>query len=383
MPKKKAIDVSTKEAHAYTPGLKVKKGIQVSKTRTLPILGEVLVNEGDEVGFDSIVAKALVPGKPTILKAADTLGVAPENLLPFMLKRKGDNVKEGELVAKYTPFWGLVKRFLYAPSDGVIEAVSDITGQVIMREPPTPVEVDAYVPGKITEVVPQMGVTIETHGAFVQGIFGIGGEAHGQLCIVSESQDEILNVDDIRPEHKGKIVVGGSFVALEAFKKAHELGVKGIIVGGIRGTDISEFLGYEIGVAITGHEDINLTLIATEGFGRMNMSARLFNMLKEFDGYEAAVNGATQIRAGVIRPEIIIPHNISAPDVEDELSGGMKPGTLVRIIREPYFGKIGSVVSLPVHLQKVETMSHVRVVEVEIGEDRVVVPRANVEIIEE
>ncbi len=61
----------------------------------------------------------------------------------------------------------------------------------------------------------------------------------------------------------------------------------------------------------------------------------------------------------------------------------MKPGTPVRVIREPYFGKIGTVKSLPVHLQEIETMSHVRVVEIILDEGEVIVPRANVEIIEE
>ncbi|HDD69413.1 MAG TPA: hypothetical protein ENG61_03545, partial [Candidatus Korarchaeota archaeon] len=60
------------------------------------------------------------------------------------------------------------------------------------------------------------------------------------------------------------------------------------------------------------------------------------------------------------------------------------PGTLVRIIREPYFGQIGRVVSLPIELQVIETESKVRVAEVELeGGKRVVVPRANLEIIEE
>jgi outer membrane lipoprotein SlyB len=60
--------------------------------------------------------------------------------------------------------------------------------------------------------------------------------------------------------------------------------VKGVIVGGINGVTINEFLGYEIGVAITGHEDVGLTLIITEGFGRMRMSDRTFNLLKKNEG---------------------------------------------------------------------------------------------------
>jgi hypothetical protein len=62
----------------------------------------------------------------------------------------------------------------------------------------------------------------------------------------------------------------------------------------------------------------------------------------------------------------------------------MVSGTPIRIIREPYFGAIGEVHSLPVELQQLESESMVRVVNIELDGGKVVtVPRANVEIIEE
>ncbi len=55
----------------------------------------------------------------------------------------------------------------------------------------------------------------------------------------------------------------------------------------------------------------------------------------------------------------------------------------VRIIREPHFGGIGTVVNLPVDLEDIETESKVRILEVELaGKERIRLPRANVEIIE-
>jgi len=375
---------SAKKAYAYTPGLKVKKAIEVSRTRILPIPGEVLVKENEEVDFETNVARAEVPGVPTLLRVSEVLNIAPDVVPAFMVKGVGDSVEEGDIVAQYTPFWGLIKRFAKAPIKGVIEAISDQTGQVVIREPPIPVDITAYISGKVVEILPERGVVIETPSTFIQGIFGIGGERHGELSVVVESNKDALTADDIKPEHKGKILVGGSLVTLEAYKKAEELGVNGVIVGGIKGADLKEILGYEIGVAITGHESVNTTLVVTEGFGQMNMSLRTFALLKDFDGFDAAVNGATQIRAGVIRPEIIIPQRkFALGSGAESLDQGMIPGTPVRIIREPYFGRIGTVASLPVQLQKVDTESDVRVLEVVLEEGNVVVPRANVEIIEE
>jgi hypothetical protein len=371
------------EAHAYTPGLKVKKSTIVAKQRLLPIPGEVLVKEGEEVDFEKIVARAKVPGKPNVIKAADLLNIQAENLPVFMLKKEGDTVEEGEIIAKYTPFFGLIKRFVRSPVKGIIESVSDMTGQIIIREPPESVEIKAYIPGRVKEIIPNRGVIIETEAAFIQGIFGIGGERHGEICFACDSPEEILTKEKIDESMKGKIIVGGSLATLDSLIKASQVGASGIIVGGIKGIDLKGYLGYEIGVAITGQEEVPITLIVTEGFGKMTMSSRVFNLLKEFEGYEAAINGATQIRAGVIRPEIIIPHKNNVMGEERSIEKGMKPGTLVRVIREPYFGKIGVVVSLPAELREIETESSVRVVEVKIDEGNIIVPRANVEIIEE
>jgi hypothetical protein len=377
-------DEKSAEAHAYTPGLKVKRAMLVDKTRRLPIFGEVFVKEGDVVDHDMIVARTEISGDPEIVKAALLLSVEPEDLERFMLKNVGDSVEEGELLASYRALFGLIKRDVPSPKEGVIETISEITGQVIIRGNPIPVDVDAYIPGKVVEVLPKEGSVIETNAAFIQGIFGIGGESHGRIRVAVDSSDAVLSGDLIKSEDKGLVLIGGSMVTMDALKKAVEVGVSCLVAGGVRHDDLIAFTGEEIGVAITGQEELGLTVIITEGFGKMRMSQTTFDLLNSFEGYYASVNGATQIRAGVLRPEIIIPHEEMADSESEELASGMVPGTPVRIIRQPYFGTIGVVKFLPVELQQVESESYVRVLDVELEDGTVVtVPRANVEIIEE
>ncbi len=374
----------TEEAHAYTPGLKVKRATIVDKMRRLPLLGKVYPKVGDVVNYDDIVAKTEISGDPEIVKLAMHLGLEPEDCLTFMIKEVGDRVEKGEQIAFYSALWGLIKKEVKAPITCTIESFSDVTGQLILRGPPIPVEVDAYIPGKVIEVMPREGAVIETNAAFIQGIFGIGGEVHGDIKVVVSGNDQTLDADLITEEHNDKVLISGNMVTLAALKKAVEVGVAAIVSGGVRHDDLTTFTGEEIGVAITGQEEVGLTLIITEGFGRMNMSLRTFDLLKEFDGYRASVNGTTQIRAGVLRPEIIIPHDIVEEDEGDGISQGMVYGTPIRIIRQPYFGAIGVVHSLPVELQRLESESAVRVIRIELdGGEVVTVPRANVEIIEE
>ena len=375
-----------KKVYAYTPGLTVTKNMTVRKTRILPLPGDVLVKKGDHVGFDTIVARAFAPGDPEIINAAAKLGVSKISLHLYMLKKVGDEIKEEEIIAQNIFFFGLIKRRIYAPFDGSVEHISDVSGRIIVRGAPIPVEVQAYIPGKVVEVMPEKGATIETEASFIQGIFGIGGESYGEIHLAVESRDEPLTPDIISSEHKGKIIVGGSYVTVDAMKKAVDEGVVGIVVGGIGSSDLKEFLGYEIGVAITGEEECGITVIATESFGEMSMADQTFDLLKEWEGRTASITGATQIRAGVLRPEIIVPTPEAAatPESGAELDAGMMPGTRIRAIRAPHFGKLGVVASLPAGLQKLETESMARVVEVEFDDGaRAIVPRANVELIVE
>jgi len=376
-------------ALAYTPGLKVKASTVIQVVRRLPIPGEVLVKEEERVEFDTVVARTSVPGGVEIVKLVHLLGIDPDDVGRYLTKKVGDDVKKDEVIAEKKGFLGMFKSVATSPTMGVIQQISELTGQVTISEPPVPIEIKAYVPGRIEKVLLNEGCIVRTSAALIQGIFGVGGETHGQLVFAVDSPDAMLTADGIRDDHAGKVVVGGSLVKVEALRKAASLGVKGIVVGGIEDKDLSDFLGYEIGVAITGHENIGLTLVVTEGFGTMRMSERTFNLLRRLEGKEAAINGATQIRAGVIRPEIIVPQPEAERVVHSAESSvvpqkGMEPGMAVRIIREPDFGRMGKIVRLPVDLQVVETESPVRVLEVDLEDGRkVVVPRADVEIIEE
>ncbi|MHA2067296.1 MAG: hypothetical protein ACXABY_23255 [Candidatus Thorarchaeota archaeon] len=375
-------------SYAYSPGLKVKKTMIVRKSRILPVPGDVLVTEGSLVSYDTVVARTYVPGDITMVPLFYNVGVEPYELPKVMLKKEGDTVKEGELLAVSKAFFGMFKTEYRSEVSGTIELISTVTGMVAIQGIPRPVNLDAYVSGRVVEVIPKLGVVIETPAAFIQGILGIGGERQGELMSVAAS-DEVLTPKVIGEDCAGKVLMGGSLVTAEFLRKAEDTGVRGIITGGIDSGELTSYLEYEMGVAITGNEDIGLTCIITEGFGEMAMASRTYNLLKGLDGMLTSLNGATQIRAGVIRPEIIVPvketsEAVFKMDEEEVLADGMYPGTRVRIIRQPYFGAIGTIHSLPVELQQLESESYVRVMVVDLDEgSQVTIPRANTEIIEE
>ena len=371
-------------AGAYTPGLTVSGDIVVRRIRRLPIKGEVQVSVGDHVSPTTVVARALLPGVLQTIKLADQLGVEAKDVRPFLKVKDGDAVEVGDLVAEGKKMFGLFK----APTatseyKGTIESFSEVTGNLLVRAPSIPIEMNAYIEGTVAEILPEEGAIIETRGAMVQGIFGVGGERLGKIRVAVADHEEILDVKHILPTDAGNIIVGGAGVTAAAIKKASEVNAIGIIAGGVKDSDLIEFLGYDIGVAITGQEAINITLMVTEGFGFLPMAQRTFDLLKTLDGQSSSINGATQIRAGVIRPEVIVP-NPGQTDSVESVSAVLELGigASIRVIREPYFGKLASVTELPPELVTLESGTTVRVLKAKLADgEEVTVPRANVEIV--
>jgi hypothetical protein len=372
-------------AHAFTPGLKVTESLIVRKTRRLPLLGEVLVAVGDRVRATDVVARTELPGKVYPVNLANTLGVLPEEIPERLLKEPGEKIARDEIIAESVGFFGMFKSHYRSPIDGTLDHASTVTGQVMLRGHPTPVEVQAYVDGTITEVIENEGVVVTTAATLIQGIFGLGGERQGAIRVVCEAPDEVLTPEKIDGYCKGKIVVGGAFASLAALKKAFDVGATGVIVGGFDYGDIKALLGYEVGVAITGGEKIPSTLIVTEGFGRIAMARRTHAILKRHEEQVASINGATQIRAGVIRPEVIIarPDEALPTDVAEAEPEGLDVGALIRVIRFPHFGRIGKVTALPAKLERMASETEVRVLEVTFEDgETAILPRSNIEMIE-
>lgn len=372
-------------AQAYTPGLKVTPCIRWRTRRVLPIPGEVLVASGQTVTSREIVARTLMPGDVTPIHVAKLLSIPASDVPRSMLKPVGAPVAPGEPLARSQGLFGLFRQEIKSAVAGTIETISPVTGQVMVRGEPRAVQVQAYLTGTVVEVLPHEGVIIEANVALIQGIFGVGGEAYGTLRAVCAQPDQDLTEDLITPALKGAVVVGGRRVTQTAVRKAQQFEVAAIVTGGIDDQDLREILGYDLGVAVTGSEKIGVTVIVTEGFGDIAMAGRTFQLLRQHEGADASVNGATQIRAGVLRPEVIIPlpPTAAVTNPQERPTGVLEVGAMVRVIREPYFGLIGTVVELPPEPRVLESESKARVVEVLLlrGE-KVVIPRANVELVE-
>ncbi len=371
---------------AYVSGLTITADTIVRKERRLPIAGEVVVAPGQEVEAETAIARAMRPGNLTSVKVSERLGIGPADVPAAMRKSQGQPVEAGEVIAETRAFFGLFHNVCQSPAAGVIEHISPLSGYVGIREPPVPLQVVAHIGGRIARVIEGQGAVVESRAALAQGIFGVGGERRGILRVAARGPEAPMDLSLVGDSARGAVLVAGATAASGALTEAARAGAAGVVVGSIADLDLRAFVGYDIGVAVTGQEPVPFTLIITEGFGLVAMAPATFELLASLAGRSASIDGTTQIRAGVMRPEIIVPLGADGGAAPREVGARhalpLRVGSQVRLIREPYFGQLAAVTALPAQPQEIETEAKVRVVEVRLeGGRRALVPRANVEMV--
>ena len=398
----------------------------IERTRLLPYKGEVLVKQGEVVKPWTPVARiGYLPGKMTRADISFQLKVPPARIAQYMVKAVGDQVEEGETLARGRLFWE--HREARSPAKGIVGLVSRYLGHAYIREPidlgeTEPAELDiasalgvqpffvteylsvslgksvskgqpvavrrksfgepptyvvsptygyvssidrkkgtvtitplfrttdvlAYIEGVVSRVIPDEGVVVTTACSLVNGVFGVGGETFGVLTIPAPGPDHVLCEGDIVETARGQVIVGGATATPEALEKAAGLGAKALVLG-YASVEMVRKVAPGVNMGITGNEDAELTLILTEGFRPQPMSADVFDALARAAGKTVSCNGTTHIRAGVIRPEIVIPE---APGATGSTMNGaagdswLSEGARARIVRRPYEGLRGAIESL-------------------------------------
>ena len=373
-------------SQAYTPTLVISECVSLEKIRELPLPGTVLVSVGERVKAKEIVLSAELPGDVAVVRLADALGFEAADIKSAIVAKKGDAVRVGSVLAKMQTFFGLFSSEVTSPVEGIVEYYTETNGHMGIRLAPIPLAINAYIDGFVTEVHPGKSVTIETSASLIQGVFGVGGERYGELYILPVSPEEVVLEETLRSlteDLRGKILVGGSQFAIDALLYAAKQGVVCVVTGSFDSDTLKNYLGFELRVSVTGDESVPMTVIITEGFGRLPISQRVLELAKSCEGLMASVNGATQVRAGAMRPEVIIPKDPGINCATNAFQTvSLELDSRVRIIRLPHFGEFGTICELPAEPQVIATGAKVRVLKVRLDSGlEIIVPRANVELL--
>jgi hypothetical protein len=217
---------------------------------------------------------------------------------------------------------------------------------------------------------------------------------------VADATEELLP-DQITARLAYAIVLGGGTTTAATLQRAVEHRVRAIIVGSIPEGELRAFLGYPGGLqgwrlGYTGWDfpppQISaqpvafppLTIILIEGFGRLPMTTKAWELLAAHDGEEVAVDGTTRLRGGLARPEIIVPLPRATGVLPYESTAPpLKPRALVRLIAPPYLAQTARVLALSQGKQPLDSGLSTNAAHVELRDGRQVwVPLADLEVIE-
>lgn len=297
--------------------------------RVLPSPGTIRVKVGEIVRPFDIVADSLINLQEQTVNLRTLLKIRKKSLDEYLRKREGEGFKKGEMIAENWGNFGFQRKQLLGPFDGVIQSVNRETGEILLRTNPDKKTVLAGAGGEVVQILDSRAVLLAIVAVQVTGVWAGGQTAEGELLTLS-SFDQPLELSKITPAVKGKIIIGGSFVSLEAIKKAIALEALGIITGGVNVLPNDYFSADSFG------------LLVTEGFGSVPMLESTWQYLR-----------SAQARTAILIPErdiLLVPENSPVcpadPRRPDGYFGYIAAGDLVQIFCWPYFGRVGKVAGL-------------------------------------
>lgn len=334
------------------------------KRRLLPRPGRVVVRERQEVKSGSEVAYTSTEPRYRLLDVARMLDVPGPKADEFIVVKPGDRVQAGDVLAERK---GLFRKMVTAPEEGEVVLVGD--GQVLLRVRSPRYVLTAGVPGEVSKVIEDLGVEIVTRGAVIDGVWGNGKAEFGTLRVLAAAPGDALTADQLSVEMRGLVVVSGSCDDPKALELANELPLRALILGSMRARLVPLALSLDVPV------------IVLDGFGAFPMNGAAYRLLKSNEGREAAVLADPWDREEGVRPQVILPLNI--PDAPEPLPADeVQVGRKVRVVRQPYLGLIGTVVTVPEEMTLLPNGLRVRAADVRLDDGtRVVVPLANLEIL--
>lgn len=340
--------------------------VVIRRPRLLPTRGTISARVNQKVSPADVIGRATLAPVHYLFDIAHGLGLAPARADKFLRREAGEKVSGGDILAGPV---GWMRRVVRAPEEGRVILQGD--GRLLYEGLGEGYELRAGLPGTIIGIEPDLSATIETVGALVEGVWGNARQEYGLLSMATPGNAEVLSSSDLNFDLRGAIAVAGRLEDPGIFRSLTSLPAKGVIAGSMPAALIPRAMESEIPV------------ILTEGFGKTPMNSAVFELFSTNVGREASLNAQQGDPWKGLRPEVIIPlPAVGSADVPTE-AVQLVAGRRVRVFREPYAGRVGTVVSLPEGLLLLPNGVRVPCAELELGDQGLVrVPITNLDILE-
>lgn len=369
--------------------LRIQKNQVILIHRELPGTNtKVHVKVGDEVSPQQLIGEGQTPAGFRVIHLAAELGETPKKAFSFLKVPIGKTVYTGELLAEKTGgIFGLGKKIITVPADGVIDIWEEKTGDLRIKLLPKLVKEVSGVYGVVEQInLAAHLVSIRTMAIVIYGLLGSGKERSGILKVYGAAHD-LISSKQITSTLRGKILVGGSLVFSEALEKALSYGILGIISGGMNTRDYKSVVGGRWNLTGEHWSDVGVSLMLTEGFGSVTLGQDIFTILQEYDGHFVLIDGnkSTLILPSRNQNSIIDIRKAKVTQIVSR-DNRLRDTTLhigdkVRIIAPPYLGVQGTVESIDQTVTKLPSGISVVMVTVAALLKKIRVPYLNLEVI--
>jgi hypothetical protein len=352
----------------YTEQRYASRMMRIKRNALLPdnAIGNVQSKEGQAVDVRDKVARGMIPAQHVVIHAAAELGLKdPAQLSELLLVEMRRPVEKGQVIAGKDPERG---RRVFSPINGLMIYVSD--GLIVMQQLPQIVTLEAGVRGRIAKVHPGRGVTIETTGVCLQGVWGNDRNIIGTLRFEPEGGLDSIKRDELDVSYKGDIMITRSSLTTSDLDLAKLQGFAGIIAPSMDATLVPAVM------------QVSFPVMLLSGFGQLRMTAAALQLLEEIEGTPVVLDAATPRRFQVRRPEIVVTRPATPDNPLQELElVNLEVGMKVRISREPHFGTVGRVTDLPNQPLLLDNGLRVPCARIEIMAGEIVdIPLANIEL---
>lgn len=330
------------------------------RNRLLPLPGTLNVRLGQQVSPVDIVAEASIPLKHYLVDVTRLLDnrntAAAEKLIT---RRPGEFLEKNDILAETS---GMFPRVIRTPGEGKI--ISIINGKVMIESERSTISLKAGLAGKVSQIIPTRGVTIECYGALVQGVWGNGLLGSGTLLIDPQSLDGEMKFSAFGANAAGAILLAGTINA-EMMREAENEKISGLILGSLPSALIPLAQAQPYAVVVLN------------GFGKHGLDVLSRRVLLANQRHEVSINAVKWNRLTGDRPEVYIPYPAEVPD-----HGDFNSGQLVRLHSGAYAGRVGKIESLLPGLTLLPGGLRTNTARVLFGEDsREIIPLSNLDVI--
>lgn len=229
-------------------------------TVQLPSKGRVLVTSGQPVSVGDLLAKG-ESFRSTSLNIARLLKVKPQKVKKLLLKKIGDEVKEGEIIAQKSSLFSKSK--LKSPQSGILESLDEGTGLITIKSSFEDFSIKAPVSGKVAKVKDGEEVVIEFEGVDIEAQKGVGSKKEGKIVVFKSPQASLF---DLSLDLAGKIVAAKTWSS-GSLSKAKVLGIEAVLAEQIEDEDLERLAsGEDLSM---GKWDIALLIFSPENFAKV------------------------------------------------------------------------------------------------------------------